>query len=429
MEYSCYEVNVSSDSINETAWTYTSQTSLKQYRINGYLLASIMSLFLLLGTSFNLVVTAIIVKKRLYTQPTFILLLNLSVTDFFLCVLVMPFHVVTGFSGEFIFGGSDYVRCKVCKIAVIVPILISQSLYSVSLLSIDRFIFIKKPLHYHRIVTLKSVIPAIITTWLISITISVPPLFGIGQINYSQALFHCTLDIHEAKVYTLFLVAAALPPLTAIITSSLWVACIAQKHLRSVYKTQLSIIKNSEKQEFLQAIYKRAQRKKSKLQFHLVRVFGAIIVVNVITWMPMLSWICAAAAINKQDIPLFYKSMTYLFFLLQPLLHPALEASLISDIKQPLRQMFGSMLLYLKCRLCRQQGGGDGAGRAPAMMLPSVNGVEGVAPCDCSVVENGVAVGRMGGYWACSLCRVLNLCSVLVLPPADQQADKDIENA
>ncbi len=416
MEYSCYEVNVSDDSINETAWTYISQSDFEQYRINGYVLASSLTLLLLVGSAVNLLVVAIIIKHQLYAQPTFILLLNLSMTDFLLCILVMPFHIVTGFSGEFLFGNSDLIRCRVCKTAVVLTILIAQSLYSVSLLSIDRFLFIKKPLRYHKIVTIKKVTPAILVTWVISISIGLPPLFGVGQINYSQALFHCTLDIHKQPVYTLILVFASLPPLLVFIVSTLWVACIAQKQLRKVYKMQLSFTSASDQQEFIETIYKRAQKKKFKLQFHLVQVFGAIIIANVITWLPMLGWICAAAATNKQDIPLFFKSIAYISFLMQPVLHPVLEASLISDIKVPLRKIIGYVVSSMRCKhYCKQNS------RQVSPAHPAEITEERVLQCNCGMVVNGVSVGRVGGVWVCSVCGWMDMCSLLVLPPADDQ--------
>ena len=34
-----------------------------------------------------------------------------SVSDFLFCATVMPFHVVTGFAGEFVFGSSDLCSC------------------------------------------------------------------------------------------------------------------------------------------------------------------------------------------------------------------------------------------------------------------------------------------------------------------------------
>ena len=421
MEYSCYRVDPSADSINDSAWTYTSQPDSEQFRINGFVLASFLTIILLVGTILNVLVAAIICRKHLYTQPTFLLLLNLSVTDLLLCVLVMPFHIITGFSGEFVFGNSDLIRCRVCKIAMVLTVLIAQSLYSVSLLSFDRFLFITKPLRYHQFVRIKTIVPAIFLTWLISISIGLPPLFEVGQINYSQALFHCTLDIHEETVYTLILVFAALPPLTVIIVFTIWVACIAQNQLRKVYKTQLSFTSAAEKLDStMRTVYKRTKKRRSQLQFHLVRVFGAIIVINIVTWLPMLGWICAAAATSKQDIPLFFKSMAYISFLTQPALHPILEASLISEIKEPLKRVFGGVVSCVRCEVCGCGGGGGEVSPTPSPSSDSAGRRRRCVQCDCGVVVNGVRVGRVGGAWACSVCGVLDLCSVLVLPPTDE---------
>ncbi len=439
--FSC-KVNVSSDSINETAWTYAAFPEPEQHRVNGIVMACLFSVFLLVGATLNLLVIAIIFKKRLYTQPTLILLLNLAVTDFLLCVLVMPFHIIAGFAGEFVFGSSDLVRCRVCKIGVFLIMLTSQSLFSLSLISADRLLFIKKPLQYHKIVTSKRAAPTVGMIWLISISIAIPPLFNAGEIIYSRAVSHCELDIYGSIEYTISLVVIALIPLLVMTVCTLWVACIAQTHIRKVYKTKLSFTSASEKQEFTKTIYKRAKQKKSKLQFHLVRVFGAIITANIITWLPMLGWICAAAVIsNKDDIPLPYRSAAFISFLFQPVLHPLLEATLVSDIKVPLIKMIRGALSCLRCKCFHRQQRNEQvfptspmsptsliSSPAPTTHPAAGSGERGGLQCDCGVVVNGVRVGRVGGEWACVVCGVLDMCSVLVLPPSDDQQAEISDN-
>ena len=424
--YSCYQVNVSVDSVNETAWSYTGLPNPQHYRQNGIVLASFLTLFLLVGTALNLLVMATIFKKHLHTQPTFILLLNLAVTDFLLCLLVMPFHIIAGFAGEFIFGNTDDIRCQVCKTGAILTILVSQSLFSLSLISVDRLLFIKRPLRYHKIVTWRWICAAVVVIWGVSIAISLPPLFGMGQINYSYTLSHCIVDPHINSSYIIMLVLVALIPLTILTICTMWVACIAQRHLRAVYKTTLSLSSPLEKKKFTDSIYKRVKRKKSRLQFHLVRVFGAIIIANIVTWLPMLCWICAGIALpSREDIPLPFKTVAFLTFLIQPVVHPLLEASLISDLKPQLSRLVGGVAggvaACVRCEVCGRGRGEVSPTSPPVAAKVTSAGDErrGRVQCDCGVVVNGVRVGRVGGAWTCSICGILDMCSILILPPAD----------
>ena len=76
-------MNLSLDILTPEAWSLS-----QEQRINGLVLAVILTVFLVIGVPINLAVILSILRKRLYSQPTFILLLNLSVTDFLFCFCV-----------------------------------------------------------------------------------------------------------------------------------------------------------------------------------------------------------------------------------------------------------------------------------------------------------------------------------------------------
>ena len=109
-------------------------------RTSGLVTAVFLLLFLVIGLPWNLLVIVTIVKQKLYTQPTIILLLSLVVTDLFMLVFHLPLVMVTGYSGEYVFGSSDSVRCSVCSNTGFVSVLCSvNSIFTIALMSIDRF--------------------------------------------------------------------------------------------------------------------------------------------------------------------------------------------------------------------------------------------------------------------------------------------------
>ena len=357
-------------------------------------MAVVLTTFLVIGAFLNLAVIVSIVKKKLFSQPTFLLLLNLSVTDFLFCATVMPFHVVTGFAGEFVFGSSDLVRCRVCKVGVIITILAFLSLHSVTLISVDRLLFIKKPLHYHKIVTIERIVVVMVLTWCACIGISLPPLFGVGQINYIQDLFHCAFDFTSHSVYTIILVGEALVPLLGLVISSLWVALIAQKHLKQIYRT-------GDQQESANH-HRVAKKQKSKHQFHLIRVFGAIIIANILTWIPIMTLAVVATVVeNKFDIPIEYKIFSYLCFLFQPVVHPLLEASLISEIGFPFLKWLRSCWRLRKSRRHKEE---TCSWR-----------------CGLGVGLNGLRVGCVDRECVCRVCGLLDACSVAALTNTEEE--------
>jgi hypothetical protein len=397
----CYDGNSSFETLQQlTDEAWSSSELGTEYRINGIILAVTLTIFLIIGTSLNLTVIISIVRKKLHLQPTFLLLLSLSITDVLFCVTVMPFNVVTGFAGEFLFGSSDVVRCRVCKVGAMLSFLSLLSLHSVALIAVDRLLFIKRPLRYHKIVTVPRILSAMLVVWSVCILMSILPFLGIGEINYSHALFHCTLDFTTLKLYIFLIVGEALVPLLTLIISSLWVACIAWRHLKLVYKTPFG-----EQQD--NAAHQRVKKRKSKLQFHLVRVFSAIIIANILTWVPILILGVVATFVDEFDIPIWYKTFSYLCFLFQPVLHPVLETSLISEIRFPILKTMSSgwhqcLSTFRKTDCWR---------------------------CALEVGCNGLRVGVVNGVCECRACGILDMCSAAALILADQETDlEEIDN-
>lgn len=448
MGFNCYSDNGSYDVLTTAAWSASTQGE----RANGYVLASLFTIFLIVGVALNVAVIWCIFYKRLYSEPTFILLLNLSVTNFLLYVTFLPFSIVTGFAGEFIFGSTNSTRCMVCKVGVVLTLLTLMSLHSVVLISVDRFVFIKKPLRYHKLVTVKRTLLAVVVVWLLCLGLSLPPLVGVGNIAYSQALSNCILNIHVERGYTLLLVGEAILPLSLLLLTTVWVVCIAWKQLRKIYRINMASASAAEREQFMERVWSRAKKRKAKLQFHLVRVFGAIIVANFLTWLPVLVLICVGADKEKEEIPLFLKSLAYLSLLFQGIVQPALEASLISDIRLTLFKLLPLSCSSKTCRsrsslsqselgLCRssfsqselEQGNCQPSlsqsepEQASPNCQPSLSQSEpeqglllqqGCGP-NCAMVCNGAMVGSVDGSCFCSVCGILDLCSVALLPPQE----------
>ena len=154
----------------------TSEVWLVEDRTSGLVIAVFLLLFQVIGLPWNLLVIVTIVKQKLYTQPTIILLLNLVITDLVLIVSHLPLVMVTGFYGEYILGGSDCIRCSVCKTGFITVVITFNSIFTLSLMSIDGFLFIYKPF------TMKDTsqsgglsVVAIAVAGLIAAVLSTPP--------------------------------------------------------------------------------------------------------------------------------------------------------------------------------------------------------------------------------------------------------------
>lgn len=149
--YSCYEGRLSNVSITSDFWVIPEKVRPAALSTAVFTLA-----FIVVGLPGNLLIILSVLWQRLYKEPTHILLLNLAIADLLVCVLVFPFTMVSGFAGSFVLGGSDSTKCKWCMTAVIFVALCLFSLHMLALMSVDRFIFVKFPLRYHRIMTVRK---------------------------------------------------------------------------------------------------------------------------------------------------------------------------------------------------------------------------------------------------------------------------------
>ena len=298
--------------------------------------AIFVSIFLIIGFPSNLLIINSILKKKLYREPTHILLLNLAVSDLLLCVLVMPFTIIAGIAREFVFGSSDFIRCKVCQASVVLSALTIFSLHILSVISLDRFLFIKMSLRYDQYVTAGRTITVVALVWALSIALSLPPLFGLGDIDYTKSISTCTPKFQHSThltkniYYMVMLVLEALVPISVLLFTNLWTIYIAQRNILLIYK-----VTNTKKLWKIckDKVMQRMNTTKKKKQLRLVAVFGTILIANVITWIPLIIRSFWALAYGFDNLTAASYVFVFLCLISHSFLHPLIEASLIPEIR------------------------------------------------------------------------------------------------
>ena len=243
-----------------------------------------MLLFLAVGLPWNVMVVITILKKRLYHQPAIMLLLNLVMTDILMLSIDLPIITVTGIAGEYLFGNTDMRRCRFCSAGFIPVTLMMNSLFVVALLSLDRFLFIYKPLEYERKATPRRTLAAIAVIAMLSFAIGLSSN-AIPEAMYFRPLsLSCTLN-HPKYGYIILVLTAAFIALAVIIVCNIWTIYIVQENIKAVYKVRKSL-HNRDKESHSQGLIKILSKKCHKKQLHLFRVFGGLLLSNTIAWIP-----------------------------------------------------------------------------------------------------------------------------------------------
>ena len=348
--FSCF-VNVSSNSTSDFAWIVEHPEN--EVPGVGYGIAAVVSLLLLLAVPWNLLVITAILKKRLYTQPTVMLLLNLTVTNLLFSLLVMPFSIFVGIKGEYVFGNSDQQRCAVCQTGIFVIILPWVSLHTLALISVDRFIYLKRPMKYSTIVTKWRMFVTIAVIWVFCTVLALPPLFGFGEINFSYTVATCVpILVGETHIapnyyYAMLLLAEVSIPITILFVMYMWIVCIIRSSLVRKLRRSVSVTKNPNKAKSTNS--KSASRAHAKSQKRMVWLFGAIFTANIITWLPMIGLVISAAVLGTAHTLAY--TIPFLSYLSETVIHPVLEVCLVRNIKMAILEYCS--LLGKVCGVCR----------------------------------------------------------------------------
>ncbi len=327
--YSCSDwSNLSIDSVTVEYWDVDSEPE----KTHAAITAAFTLLFLAAGLPSNLLIVTAIVRLRLFKEPTYILLLNLTVSNVLTCVLVMPFTIVAGFAGGFKFGGSDVVRCAFCQFQLVYSIFTTFSFHILVLLALDRFIFIKYPFQYHQWITRWRTTCIVLVLWAFCTLLALLPLFGIGNFEFRYHIASCNLQLAAGWMlskniyYTIALLVESAILLVVLIGSNVWIVCIVQRHLYRMYSS-----KNS---QWMKDVKERLDGAKSKKQLQLVKVFVSTFVAHSVTWLPVMIRIIGTAVSGSDE---FFPGWFYVFVSLSlvsyTIVHPLILIATIPDIR------------------------------------------------------------------------------------------------
>ena len=335
--------NASYRNVTRDIWTVENKTS-------GLVAAVFLLLFLVIGLPWNLLVLVTIVKERLYTQPTVILLLSLLLTDLVSLLFTHPLFIVTGFQGEYMLGRSDQVRCSTCKLGVIFVHFILNSIFTISLMSLDRFLFIYKPLHYDRYVTKWRTVAAIAVTWIIAAALSVIPLTGFGQYVFTGLFIGC---VPSSSRYQMIVVAVVILALIPVIVCNMWICCIAQKNIRAIYKIARPMEATGSETIHHIEVNRSAKKKRQKKELHLCKVFGTLLCFNVFTWLPTMVLILIELSGTSASVAF---TAVRVVLLSQPTIHPIIETAILKEVRVPLKSIIFCCCTAIKAKWFPDEG-------------------------------------------------------------------------
>jgi hypothetical protein len=313
--------------LTEEHWDY----SLQGTEDETYVSASIFILFFVIGVPLNLYVLWKILKKSLFSDPTYMLLINICVTDLVMCFVSILFNISMGFNGHSSFGKSDYTRCQVCKIAVVFSMVNVVSALNLVLLSLDRCLYFTMPLRYPRLVTKFRTNVAIALIWCVGVALYVPVLVsGHGDVALSVSCGYIfTTSEHIRRSYahlavTGFLFIAAI---VVIVVTNVVIICVVCKQQKKSDSMEMVVIGAGGRPQQSQ-VGERLKREAAR-QLKLLKVCGSILGVNFVTLIPATVLV---VSIPFTTLPTWYYTLVLLCLSARVVLQPLVEAFLTPEI-------------------------------------------------------------------------------------------------
>ena len=334
LQYSCLDKNLSHHQVTPEYWMVS-----PRLQPLGFATGSVMLLFLVIALPSNIMIITSILLQKLFKQPTHLLLLSLACADLLLCLLVIPLIGISGFTGGFVLGSSDSTRCKVCQTGVSVVALLLFSIHVLALMSFDRFLFIKYPFRYDKILTQKAVLTAIAISCILCVLLALLPLFGIGDIYFDHNTFSCaprfdyTTEVTKNIYYVVLLIVEAMIPLSVVLVTNIWVLCIAHGHIKAIYRTKRSIKDATQQQAYHQTLKDKVNQQKFRKQLQLLRMFGILFISHIVVWIPIIVRTIEAAAADSDDFSLWSDFIVITTITSHPVLHPLIEACFLPEIR------------------------------------------------------------------------------------------------
>ena len=299
-----------------------------------------LALYFVLSFVWNTFIVATFLRKRkLLREPANILLLNLAIADLMVAATQMLFSTLTTSAQEFIFGSSDVIRCGMCDfVGVFFMLLYGVSMHTLAALSFERFLLLYKPFNYKKIMSQQKVIALVVGIWGIAICLAVPPVIGFGQIEFNFGFGSCIPRFGGTNFdtglnnfyYVAYIALESLFPIVTIAICSFWTYWFVNKFLKRNYRRRSFYNRHGPRQASDQ---RQEDNRYHRQQHQLVKVFGALLVCNAISWSPVLILVVTVGVVGADSVRREVYIFGWICYLTAPVFHPIIESFFVKDMR------------------------------------------------------------------------------------------------
>ncbi|XP_040003842.1 dopamine receptor D4 related sequence [Xiphias gladius] len=179
---------------NVTPGNPPDEMHLKDYNYLALILGIPLILVIILG---NVLVCLSVLTERSLKTATNYFIISLAVADLLLAVLVLPLYVYSEF-----LGGIWTLSTSICDGLMTMDVMLcTASILNLCAISVDRYIAVVVPLKYNRNQFSVRQLALITATWVLSLGVATPVIFGLNQVPGRDPRV-CKLEDDRFVVYS-----------------------------------------------------------------------------------------------------------------------------------------------------------------------------------------------------------------------------------
>ncbi|XP_044042640.1 dopamine receptor D4 related sequence [Siniperca chuatsi] len=179
---------------NVTPGSLPGETHLRDYNYLALVLGVPLILVIILG---NILVCLSVLTEHSLKTATNYFIISLAVADLLLAVLVLPLYVYSEF-----LGGIWTLSTYICDALMTMDVMLcTASILNLCAISVDRYIAVVVPLKYNRNQFSVRQLALITATWVLSLGVASPVIFGLNQVPGRDPSV-CKLEDDRFVVYS-----------------------------------------------------------------------------------------------------------------------------------------------------------------------------------------------------------------------------------
>ena len=180
----------------------------------------------------NVLILLVLFRTDMITCVNRYFFISMTLADLCIGVFVTPFSFWTSMFDRWIYGD------KFCHLeAYLAAIFWIGSVYSMTWVSIDHYVAIRKPERYESVMSRTRCVCWLVFMWLVAFSFCCPPLFGVSRARYYPEAYICIIDWSLQKAYFITSgLIVIIPPIIALSVVHLYLLTGKYQQKKAIYE-------------------------------------------------------------------------------------------------------------------------------------------------------------------------------------------------